>query len=100
MKFCRLAVCFALAQCLSAHAEDTDSGKKGFISHCGGCHSIDPVINHYAPNLHCIVHRQAGVANYSGYSADFKKSTTDLLWTKDMLFAYLAKLSRTQTVNA
>ena len=73
----------------SAHAGDLEAGKSEYVKNCSGCHSTDPVINHYAPNLHCVINRKAGTADFSGYSVDFKKVTADLVWTKDLLFEYL-----------
>jgi len=73
----------------STYANDLEAGKSGYVKNCSGCHSTDPTINHYAPNLHCIINRKAGAADFSGYSLDFKEVTADLVWTQDFLFEYL-----------
>ena len=73
----------------SAHAGDSEAGKSAYVKNCSGCHSTDPAINHYAPNLHCIINRKAGAADFSGYSQDFKEVTADLIWTEELLSEYL-----------
>ena len=78
----------------SSHAGDVSAGKTGFLQNCSGCHSINPVNNYYAPNLHCIVNRSAVIKEFPNYSSDFRHAAKDLVWTEELLLEYLQNQKR------
>jgi cytochrome c len=69
---------------------ESEAGRVFFNANCGGCHSLSPDTNHYAPNLRCILGRAAGSAPFSAYTEDMKTfSARGLIWDAGNLAEFL-----------
>ena len=75
------------APALSQDDEDaTRAGKVAFNTSCRTCHSIREGDNRLGPNLHEIVGREAGAADY-GYSPALRAS--DIVWDVETLDRFI-----------
>ena len=67
-------------------AGDTRAGKLAFNTSCRTCHSLREGDNRLGPNLHDIVGREAGAAEYAYSSA---MSASDVVWTAETLNRFI-----------
>jgi cytochrome c len=65
---------------------DTSAGKVAFNTSCRTCHSIKEGDNRLGPNLHNIIGREAGSAEYS-YSPAMRGS--DVVWDAETLDRFI-----------
>ena len=86
-----LSTLVALAAPASSHAGgDTEAGRAYFNPNCGGCHSLAPDNNYYAPTLKCIIGGAAAAAAFTAYTDDMKAvRATGLVWTAGNLDVFL-----------
>ena len=81
-----------LLQSASAHAQDAANGEQVFKK-CRACHMIGPdAQNRVGPVLNDLIGRKAGMIDGFNYSdANKEAGAKGLVWTEDVLFAYLQK---------
>ncbi len=67
-----------------------DAGRDYYNKRCAQCHALSPDINHYGPNLHCLIGRGAASSPFRAYTSDMKAvSAAGLVWDAENVSAFL-----------